>query len=430
MDRGVQMSIWQRKKPSFGFVSTRFAGTDGVSLETSKWVDVLKTHDCDVYFMAGELDTPEDVSFRVPKAHFQHPDILEIQKALFRDKQRNRSLSRKIHDLKEEIRDSLEAFYARFKFDILVVQNALAIPVNIPLGKALTEFIIETKIPTIAHHHDFYWERQRFHSYPAMDYLRSFFPPHQPNIQHVVINSIAGSQLSRRTGAPWTLIPNVMDFKTLPADPDDYSSDLRKELKLGKDCYLILQPTRMVSRKGIETSIELISRLKRKNCALVIPHESGDEGLDYQTRIEEYAKFMGVKIRLIADRISKERYIDKNGTKHYTLADVYPQANLISYPSIYEGYGNAFVEAVYYRKPVLVNRYMIFEADIEPLGFKVISFDGYLTQKTIESVKAVLADEKRLDEMAETNYMLGWRYLSYEMLDEKLESLLTNIYGS
>ena len=34
------MSIWNRKKLSFGFVSTRFAGTDGVSLETNKWVDV------------------------------------------------------------------------------------------------------------------------------------------------------------------------------------------------------------------------------------------------------------------------------------------------------------------------------------------------------------------------------------------------------
>jgi mannosylglucosylglycerate synthase len=424
------MNIWQRKKPSFGFVSTRFAGTDGVSLETQKWVDVIQSYGCDVYFLAGELDTPGDVSHQDPMIHFQHPDILDVQHELFEKKQRTRSLSGKIHDLKEEIRDGLERFYAEYKFDILVVQNALAIPVNIPLGKALTEFIIETRIPTIAHHHDFYWERQRFHSYPAMDYLRSSFPPHQPNIQHVVINSIAGSQLSRRTGAPWTLIPNVMDFKTLPPEPDEYSSDLRRQLGLEEDYNLILQPTRMVSRKGIETSIELISRLNKKKHALVIPHEAGDEGLDYQTRIEEYARFMGVEIRLIADRISQERYVDSKGTKHFTLTDIYPHAGLISYPSIYEGYGNAFVEAVYFRKPVLVNRYKIFEADIEPLGFKVVSFDSYLTQKTIESVKSLLDDEEMQEEMAETNYMLGWRYLSYEMLDEKLESLLINIYGS
>jgi len=34
------------------------------------------------------------------------------------------------------------------------------------------------------------------------------------------------------------------------------------------------------------------------------------------------------------------------------------------YPSLFEGFGNAFLEAVYYRKPMLVNRYSIFIADI------------------------------------------------------------------
>jgi hypothetical protein len=97
---------------------------------------------------------------------------------------------------------------------------------------------------------------------------------------------------------------------------------------------------------------------------------------------------------------------------------------------LYEGYGNAFVEAIYFRKPVLVNRYAIFEADIEPKGFQVISFDGFITAETVQNVKKVLSDTDRLSEMAETNYMLGWRYLSYEMLEEKFEALLANIYGS
>ncbi len=424
------MNIWKRKTLSFGFVSTRFSGTDGVSLETKKWVDVLTENGCKVYYMAGELDTPPEISFEVPKAHFQHPEILEIQDILFKKKKRDRAITKRVQSLKEEIRDKLDEFHDKFKFDILVVENALAIPVNIPLGQALTEFIIETRIPTIAHHHDFYWERQRFHSYAAMDYLRSFFPPQQPNIQHVVINSIAGSQLSRRTGAPWTLIPNIMDFKTMPQEIDDYNQDIRKELGVSEKCFLILQPTRLVSRKGIETSIELVSRLEWPDCALVIPHAAGDEGFDYQHRVEDYARFMNVKLRIFTDRISKERYIDEKGVKHYTLWDIYPHADLISYPSIYEGYGNAFVEAIYFRKPVLINRYKIFEADIEPLDFKVISFNGFLTKSTIDLVKKTLKDEDKLKEMAESNYMLGWRYLSYEMLEEKLEGLLTNVYGS
>lgn len=67
------MSIWSRVTPSFGFVSTRLAGTDGVSLETEKWVEVLERHQCQVYYCAGELDTPEDRSHRAPLFSFKHP---------------------------------------------------------------------------------------------------------------------------------------------------------------------------------------------------------------------------------------------------------------------------------------------------------------------------------------------------------------------
>jgi glycosyltransferase involved in cell wall biosynthesis len=424
------MTVWKRKDLSFGFVSTRFAGTDGVSLETEKWVDVLKSKGCRVYFMAGELDTDAEISHLVPKAFFKHPEILEIQHSLFTKKHRSRECTKKIHALKEELRDEIDQFYNRYQFDILVVQNALAIPVNIPLGLALTEFIIESGIPTIAHHHDFYWERQRFHSFAAMDYLKAAFPPDQPNIQHVVINSLAGMELARRTGASWTLVPNIMDFKILPQEIDDYNRDVRAKIGLDDDSFFILQPTRLVSRKGIESSIELISRLKREKCALVIPHEAGDEGLSYRKRVEEYAKFMGVDLRLIDDRIAKERRVGEDGPKQYTLWDIYPHADLVSYPSIYEGYGNAFVEAIYFRKPILVNRYQIFEADIEPKGFQVVSFDGFITSETVQKVKDIMDDTQRLAEMAEVNYMLGWRYLSYEMLEEKFEALLANIYGS
>ena len=424
------MSIWDRKKFSFGFVSTRFAGTDGVSLETQKWADVLKEKECEVYYMAGELDTDPAISHLVPKAFFQHEEILEVQQELFGEKRRSRKTSRRIQELKEEIRDEIELFHRKFGFDILIVQNALAIPVNIPLGLALSEFIVESGVPTIAHHHDFYWERQRFRSFAAMDYFRSAFPPVHPNIQHVVINSIAGEELARRTGASWTLVPNIMDFKIMPQGIDDYNKDFRKEIGIDEDALLVLQPTRVVSRKGIETSIELVSRLELPKSVLVIPHEAGDEGFAYQRRVEEYARFMGVNLKIISDRISKDRKVDDKGRKKYTLWDVYPHADLVTYPSVYEGYGNAFVEAIYFRKPVLVNRYAIFEADIEPKGFDVMVIDGFITEETIQEVGKVLDDPARLADMAETNYMLGWRHLSYELLEEKLETLLINIYGS
>jgi mannosylglucosylglycerate synthase len=424
------MSIWDRKKPSFGFISTRFAGLDGVSLESKKWAEVLTSKGCSVYYMAGELDTDPSISYLVPKAHFKHEEILKLYKAIFVEKKRTSEISRKIQQIKEELKEEIKNYHSRFGFEILIVQNALAIPVNIPLGLAITEFIIETGIPTIAHHHDFFWERDRFSSPVASDYLRSAFPPVHPKIQHVVINSIAGHKLASFTGASWTLIPNIVDFKILPPKIDDFNRDLKKEIGLDDDAFLVLQPTRVVSRKGIEISLELVKRLDYPKASLVITHKAEDEGQDYLMRIEEFVKLIDVDLKIISDRIGFERGFDENGRKIFTLWDVYQHADLITYPSVYEGYGNAFVESIYFRKPIVINRYSIFVADIEPKGFDVISFDSYITKQTIKKINDLMNDSEQMAQAAEKNYMLGWRYLSYEMLEEKIEQLLINHYGS
>jgi glycosyltransferase involved in cell wall biosynthesis len=424
------MTIWERKTPSFGFISTRFAGLDGVSLETKKWEDVMAAKKCPVFYMAGELDTDPAVSHLAPLAHFQHPEIMEIQEALFVHKRRTPDLSRRIQQIKEKLKDEIRQFHARFKFDILVVQNALAIPVNIPLGLAITEFIVETGIPTIAHHHDFFWERERFNSPVAYDYLRAAFPPVHPAIQHVVINSLAGQAMGQFTGASWTLIPNILDFKVLPPKMDDYNRRFRKDIGLDEDSLIVLQPTRIVSRKGIEMAAELVKRIGHDKASLVITHEAGDEGQEYLMRIEEFARFIEVDLKLVADRIGTRRKTDSDGNRVYTLWDAYLNADIVVYPSLYEGYGNAFVETIYCKKPIIINRYAIFVADIESKGFDVISFDGYITAETVKRVKQLLGNPDQLSTIVETNYMLGWRYLSYEMLEEKLEQLLINIYGS
>ena len=46
-----------------GFISTRFAGTDGVSLETAKWADVFQKEGFSCFYFAGELDRPPDHSY-------------------------------------------------------------------------------------------------------------------------------------------------------------------------------------------------------------------------------------------------------------------------------------------------------------------------------------------------------------------------------
>ena len=206
---------------NIGIISTRIAGTDGVSLEIEKWAAVLEREGFTCFYFAGELDRPPERSYLVEEAHFTHPDVQDIYINCFDVEIRTRETTDKLHRIKNLLKDHLEKFVTQFKLGMLLIENALTIPLNLPLGVAMTEFIMETGIPTIAHHHDFYWERDRFTNNAVADYLSLAFPPNLPSIRHVVINSHAGAQLSLRTGISSIVCPNVMDFANPPAPPDD-----------------------------------------------------------------------------------------------------------------------------------------------------------------------------------------------------------------
>ncbi len=411
-----------------GFVSTRFAGTDGVSLETQKWADVFAQEGFDCFYFAGEIDRPPEISYLAPLAHFKHPVIREIYRKCFGVQVRRRVMTRKIHDVKEKLKGQLYRFVRKFDIDLLVPENALTIPLNLPLGIALTELISETGIRTIAHHHDFFWERQHFKTNAVWEYLNMAFPPHLPTIWHAVINSSADNQLSLRTGISSTIIPNVMDFENPPPPIDEYAADVRQSLEIEDDELLILQPTRVVKRKGIEHAIELVHRLNAlgTKAKLIISHASDDEGHDYEQRVRAYSKLMNVKTNFVCRIINERRGITPDGRKIYTLEDIYPHADLVTYPSNFEGFGNAFLEAIYFRKPIVVNTYSIYSMDIKPKKFKVIEIDGYVNDQAVRQTRRVLKDAALRAEMVEENYVKAKKYYSFAILHQKLKNLITD----
>ncbi len=412
-----------------GFVGTRFAGTDGVSLESAKWAQVLWDHRHVSHWYSGMSDRDEETSMVVPHAYFGHPDIEWINRRAFGTRTRTPDVTQRIYALADYLKKTLYEFTHRFNLDLLIVQNALCIPMNIPLGVALTHFIAETGFPTIAHHHDFYWERDRFSVSAVTDLLWMAFPPALPQIQNVTINSFAQEDLAHRRGVSSILVPNVLDFENEPEEADDYADDFREDIGIADDEILFLQPTRVVPRKGIEHAISLVSALRDKRCKLVISHASGDEGDEYLHALQEHAESHGVQLVLCDKQVGDKRGLTEDGEKIYTLADAYSQADFITYPSIYEGFGNALLEAFYYRKPVLVNRYSIFVADIEPKGAKVIAMDGYLTRDVVSKVQRIINDKEYRDEMVDFNYEIGKAFFSYSVLRRKLRALVTNFTG-
>jgi glycosyltransferase involved in cell wall biosynthesis len=406
-----------------GFVGTRFTGTDGVSLETRKWAEVLKRLGQEVYYFAGVSDQPQEISFVVPEAHFMHADVKKIAGISYRSNTRPPEITRLIHELRSYLKEQLYEFIKKYDIELLIAENSLSIPMHIPLGLALTEVIAETGLPVIGHHHDFAWERKRFLVNCIGDYLEMAFPPRLPNIQHVVINSLAATEMGKRRGMNVSVIPNVMDFDNPPAPPDDYTASLRADLGIGPDERFFLQPTRPLQRKGIEYALELIRRLET-NTQLVISHAGGDEGDEYVEHVRVLAKLMDVRVNFVSEIIKTERGTTRDGRKIYSLGDVYPQADLVTYPSLLEGFGNAFLEAVYFRRPIFVNNYTIYSIDIKPKGFRTVEFNGYVNKETLKHVRKVLEDREFAREMTEHNYQLAKQYYSYIVLERQLHMLL------
>jgi glycosyltransferase involved in cell wall biosynthesis len=412
-----------------GFIATRLSGTDGVSLEVEKWARVLRDMGHELFYCAGELGGYAAGGKLIPRLHFNHPDIDILNERAFgienpaRKESDAEKLGSDINASANEIQPALREFILSNKLDVILIENALAIPMNLPLGVCLSNLIAELGIDTIAHHHDFYWERERYQANAILDFLDTYFPPRLPNIEHVTINTIAQKRLKARRGIEATVIPNVHDFATSPPNIDEYNADLRFNLDLEKDDVFILQPTRVVRRKGIELAIELVQRLGVPRPRLYISHSTTDEGVSYWRWLTREAQLMDVDLRLIDHLIEPIRR-KVNGRKIYSLWDVYPHTDLITYPSLYEGFGNALLEAIYFKKPTVVNRYPVYNADIRPKGFQFIELDGFVSEATIQNILNLLKNPKQIVEQVETNYRIAQEHFSLQVLEKRLDQLL------
>ncbi len=412
---------------NIGFISTRFSGTDGVSLESSKWAEVLGCAGHRCYWFAGKLDQHPETSFLVPEAHFKFENNQWINHQVYGAKHRSSAVTQKIHDLRSLLKKNIGYFISHFHIDLLIIENALSIPLHIPLGMAITEIISETGIPTIAHHHDFHWERTRFLKNAVREYIQMAFPPDLNSIRHAVINTNAQKELAHRRGIVSTVVPNVLNFEKSPPIDQHKVEEARCSLGFTPDDILILQPTRIIRRKGIEMTIDLVKALDDPRCKIIISHEGGDEGFEYFFWLINYAQNCGVDLRLVGSSVESPWAQNGQKGKMFSLWDIYPLADVVSFPSRTEGFGNALLEAIYFKKPILINRYPNFINDIEPNGFDLIGIDGFVDHNAVQSIKEVLRSEVRRHEMTFRNFQIASKQYSYAVLEKKLLHLRNSL---
>ena len=138
---------------------------------------------------------------------------------------------------------------------------------------------------------------------------------------------------------------------------------------------------------------------------------------------------MNVKVIFAAKRFGYHRLQSDDGSKIYSLADAYQTCDLVTYPSRVEGFGNAFLETICYKKPIVMHTYDIFRTDIKPKGFKVIGFGDFINEETVQETKEVLHNPDLTAEIVEHNYELGRQYYSFAVLKRRLTVLINECLG-
>ena len=439
-------------------------GTDGVSLEIEKWKRVLESMGHRVHLIAGNLGAGPGTL--IEELYHHRADVERLSQNTFielRDYQNEKEFEKELSELVDVLHKKIKNVLIDKKIDILIPNNIWSNSCSPPASIALARVVRELSIPTIAHHHDFYWERidgVALTCATAVVYADMYMPPRDPNIKHVVINSLAQRDLLARKGIHATVVPNVFDFDGQAWTRDDYNADFRHRIGLLSNDVMVLQATRIVPKKGIELAVDFVDALNNprrrerlrkaglysgrvfnrdSRIVLVLPGITRDEVTgQYLRRLKQKIHNQGVEALFIEDLIDGHRS-ERLGRKLYSLWDTYVYADFVTYPSLWEGWGNQFLEALRAKLPLVLFEYPVYRADIKGNGFRVLSLGSeiagtddlglvkvqpQLIEAAADQAVELLTKPQVRSEMTEYNFELARQNYSLEMLRSLLEPLI------
>ncbi len=404
-----------------GFIATHLNGLDRVSLESVMWSRVLTEMGHECFFFAGESTQPEERTVIVPEADSRHPDIRLINQELYDDSTRSSKTSGTIQALRFHIKQHLHQFIQTFDIRILIVENALSLPINIPLGLALTELIAETGIPTLARHHEFAWERSIFLCSPADDYIRSGFPPKLPSIQHIVATRFHADALAQRAGVRVQTVPYVFDFDHPMKDDHISREDLLRILGMEGAGTLMLATSPLLPSSKIETMLALLARIPDQPVFLLTGSQF-DSDSDYVQFLQETAEMLGLSLHFFnEDQGQGSGKIDE---RDKFLVQCYQHASLVGNMGETQHAFAGAVEAFFYRLPVLTPSHSIVTHELKQSGFQLLSFGSFPDRNAAQLLTKALSDQASIERLVEHNYELGNRYFSMNILRNKLDHIL------
>lgn len=336
------------RRPTCAIVSFRLGHIDGVSVVAATWTSAFQALGFKVRTVAGE--GPVDAV--VPGLGIDAPTPPDT-----------RALDRALSGA-----------------DIVVAENILTIPMNLPASRVLTAALRGRR--AVLHHHDPPWQRERYAHITEL-------PPIDPNWLHVTINELTRRQFAER-GLTATTIYNAFDV----FEPTGDRHAARRAIGVTPTELLVVHPVRAIARKNIPAALALAEGLGATYWLM----GGIEEGYG-----DELARILaGARTRVIHRSLPNR-------------ADFYAAADIVAFPSTWEGFGNPPIEAAIHRKPAAVSHYPV-SAELRALGFRWFEPDDINGLRRFVSQP----DEALLDH----NQALARRHFSHDSMRAQLQALL------
>jgi glycosyltransferase involved in cell wall biosynthesis len=269
--------------------------------------------------------------------------------------------------------------------DVVLVENLLSLPRN-PAAAETLAGILRGR-PALLHHHDLPWQRDQ-------DFAVQVWPPDDPAWRHIAINELSRLQLAERG------ISAVTIYNTVEMGGGRGRRRLaRRRLRLNKRELLVLQPTRAIPRKNVAAGIAVAEHLGGAYW-LTGPAEDG----------------YGAALQALLDQARCP--VLRRVPEGLSMADAYAAADVVVFPSTWEGFGNPVLEAAAYRRPLVVADYPVL-GELRRLGFLWFSTDR------LDLLRAFL--DQPDPTLHQVNADIARTCFAPETLDARLDLLLRDV---
>jgi hypothetical protein len=179
-----------------GIIIGRIGDVDGVALETEKWIKVLQEMGHEIYLLSGRYKKSiigEEFETLIPGLSFFSPECeWEQDRAFFFPPDDPSELIDHLDRVSDDFAIRMFKWVMVNKIDIILSENASALPAHLSMGMAIKKLVKHTGIRIVCHDHDFYWERGDRYSTPFPEIkklMEETFPLQIPHAKHAVINT-------------------------------------------------------------------------------------------------------------------------------------------------------------------------------------------------------------------------------------------------